>query len=81
VALAPAAVLRAWAAGPLPVVVLVVGGVAAYPWLLAGFGALVEADLARLRAIEAALPSPVRALTSPLLSALNRWARVPAPAG
>jgi O-antigen/teichoic acid export membrane protein len=82
VAFAPAAALRAWfaAAGPLPLGLLVVAGLAAYPWLLAAFGALGSGDIARLQAIEAALPPPLRALAGPLLRRLTRWVGAQEPA-
>jgi O-antigen/teichoic acid export membrane protein len=81
-AFAPAAALRAWLgpASPIPLGVLVVAAIAAYPWLLAAFGALEAGDIARLRAIEGTLPGPLRAVAAPLLRGLARRVGAPEPA-
>lgn len=76
----PAFVLQIWPAGPLPVASLVVLGLMAYPWLLALSGALRPGDVARLQAIEAALPSNVRAFAGPVVRAMSLCLRAPAPA-
>lgn len=79
VAFAPAFALRVWPVGPFPVALLVVMGLAAYPWLLAASGALHAGDVTRLQAIEAALPSNVRAFAGPVLRTLCLCLRAPAP--
>lgn len=79
-AFAPAFVLQSWPVGPFPVALLVVIGLLAYPWLLAVLGALQAGDVTRLQAIEAALPSNVRAFAGPLVRTLRLCLRIPVPA-
>jgi O-antigen/teichoic acid export membrane protein len=76
-AFAPALVLQIWSAGSLSVAGLVVAGLVAYPWLLAVTGALQAADVTRLQAIEAALPSRVRVFAGPILRTLRDCLRMP----
>jgi O-antigen/teichoic acid export membrane protein len=82
VALTPVAVVRLWLAplDLLPLVLLALAAVVAYPWLLAAFGALIGEDITRLRAIAAAMPSPLRPFAGRLLAALGGWVRSPEPA-
>ncbi|HEY7649641.1 MAG TPA: oligosaccharide flippase family protein [Methylomirabilota bacterium] len=78
-AFAPAFVLQIGPASPLSVALLVVLGLMAYPWLLAVSGALQAGDVARLQAIEAALPSNVRAFAGLVVRTLRLCLRAPAP--
>jgi O-antigen/teichoic acid export membrane protein len=79
VAFAPAAGLTAWLAslGALAPLLSTVLALGLYPWALAACGALTDADIRRLQAVEAALPKAVRRATGPALRGLHGWARAP----